>query len=212
MPALIGAASIPNFSELLRGLTVMVSKHLHRLSRPASMLIGIGALAMLTGCAPATPASSSLAAEAPAQLITQVQEAEALDKAGLDDLTIGLPRRGDFLEHQAKARDVLIDLQHGLPVSQDDLSYALEVPPRHLQPEQRTALVEQLKNAIHEDEQREQGVVAYSSGMFYEDPDAPSQFGTQEERAQREMQNLEVGKHVSWDKVHQALYVPPNPL
>jgi hypothetical protein len=198
----------------------MVSKHLHHLSRPASMLIGIGVFAMLTGCSPAamssghqaTPASSNLAAQAPAQLITQVQEAEALDQAGLNDLTIALPRRGDFLEHQAKARDVLIDLQHGIPVSQHDLSYALEVPPRHLQPEQRTALVEQLRNAIREDEQREQSVVAYESEVFYEDPDAPSQFGAQEERAQKEMQNLEVGEHVSWDELQKALYVPPNPL
>jgi hypothetical protein len=198
----------------------MVSKHLHRLNRPAAILIGIGACAVLTACGPTamgssqqtTSTSSSLASEAPAQLIVQVKEAEALDNAGLDDLTIALPRRGDFLEHQAKARDVIIDLQHGISVSQDDLNYALEVPPRHLQPEQRAALVAQLKNAIHEDEQREQGVVAYSTAIFNEDPNAPSEFGTQEERAQRQMQNLEVGKHVSWDKVQQSLYVPPNPL
>ncbi len=198
----------------------MVSKHLHRLSRPASMLIGISAFAMLTGCGPTamrsgqqtTPASSILAAQAPAHLITQVQEAEALDQAGLDDLTIALPRRGDFLEHQAKARDVMIDLQHGIAVSQDELNYALEVPPRHLQPEQRTALVEQLKNAIHEDEQREQSVVAFESAVYYEDPDAPSQFGRQEQLAQKEEQNLEAGNHVSWDELQHALYVPPNPL
>jgi len=37
-------------------------------------------------------------------------------------------------------------------------------------PNKKTVLIQQL---IREDERRERGVVAFSSNVFYEDPDAP---------------------------------------
>ncbi len=135
-----------------------------------------------------------------------------MEESALLDSSLSVLRRGDFLQHEAKVDQVIRDLQHGIPVSQDDLTYALEVPPKHIQPEQRTALVQQLKDAIVKDEQHEQDVVAFSSNIFYEDPDAPAQFGNQEQLAQKEMRELEAGNHVSWDELQQALYVPPNPL
>jgi hypothetical protein len=135
-----------------------------------------------------------------------------MEQSALQDSSLSVVRRGDFIQHEAKADQVIRDLQHGVTVSQDDLTYALEVPPRHIQPEQRTALVQQLKDAIIKDEQHEQDVVAFSSNLFNEDPNAPSQFGHQEELAQKEMQELKAGNHVSWDELQQALYVPPNPL
>ena len=135
-----------------------------------------------------------------------------MEESALQDSSLSLVRRGDFLQHEAKADQVIRDLQHGFPVSQDDVTYALEVPPRHIAPEQRSALVQQLKDAIQKDEQHEQDVVAFSSNIFYEDPDAPSQFDNQEQLAQKEIRELETGNHVSWDELQQALYVPPNPL
>jgi hypothetical protein len=199
----------------------MLSKHLHRLGRPVSMLIALSAGAMLCACSPAatrspgqsTAANSiSLATPSPAQLVAQLQQAQALDKAGLNDPTTAFPRKGDFVKHEGQAADLISDLEQGVSVSRDDVDYALEVPPRHLQSDQRSALVQQLQNAIQLDERREQGVVAFGSNLYYEDPDAPSQFGAQEEKAQKQIRALAAGKHVSWDDVQQALYVPPNPL
>jgi len=141
-----------------------------------------------------------------------LQQARALDEAGLNDPTISVVRRGDFLEHEAKADRLIRDLQHGISVSRDEITYALEVPPSHIQLEQKTALIQQLKDAIRKDEQREQGVVAFSTNVLYEDPNAPSEFGAQEQLAQKEIENLEAGNHVSWDELQQALYVPPDPL
>ncbi len=183
-------------------------------------VLGLAACAMLSACGPmtmsATPQSTAarptVADQAPSQLVAQLQQAKALDQTGLEDSTVSAVRRGDFLEHEARADRIIRDLEHGIPAAQNDVNYALEVPPRHIQPTQRTALIEQLKNAINEDELREQDVVAFSSNVFYEDPDAPSQFGGQEQLAQQEVQDLEAGNHVSWDDLQQALYVPPNPL
>jgi len=198
----------------------MVSKHLYPPSRSLSVLIALTACVMLSACGlnamrtsqQSTEASSSLTSQTPTQLVARLQQAKALDEDGLNDPTISVERRGDFLEHEAKADSLIRDLQHGISVPQDELNYALEVPPRHIQPEQKAELIQQLKNAIREDERREQGVVAFSSNVFYEDPDAPSQFGGQEQLALKEMQNLEAGNHVSWDALQQALYVPPDPL
>ncbi len=183
-------------------------------------VFGLAACAMLSACAPtamtanqqSAAARPNVAAQNSSQLVAQLQQAKALDKAGLEDSTVAVKRRGDFLEHEARADRVIHQLEHGIPAAQGDVNYALEVPPRHIEPIQRTALIEQLKNAINEDERREQDVVAFSSNVFYEDPDAPSQFGGQEQLAEQEVQNLEAGNHVSWDELQQALYVPPNPL
>jgi hypothetical protein len=194
----------------------MLLEHVHSLRRSASVLIGVGACAMLSACSamgsgPQTITASS-AIQPPTQPIAQLQQARSLDEAGLRDLSISVERRGDFLQHEARADHLIRDLQSGIPVSTDELTYASAVPPRHIEPEQRTALVHQLRDAIDTDEQHEQAVVAFSSNVFYEDPDAPSEFDHQEQLARREMQNLQAGNHVSWDELQQALYVPPNPL
>jgi hypothetical protein len=195
----------------------MVSKHRYFPKSSISILV-LSACAMFAACGPAAigsiqpSAMASGATTPPPQLINQLQTAKSLDESGINDRTITQTRRGDFLEHEAEADRLIHDLQHGVPATPEDLKYALEVPPRHLQLEEKTQLIVQLKDAIHKDEQREQGVVAFGSNIFYEDADAPSQFGAQQELAQKEIQSLEVGNAVSWDELQSALYVPPNPL
>jgi hypothetical protein len=140
----------------------------------------------------------------------QLAEAKALDEAELKDLTIAVNRRGDLLNHEVAADTAINELRAGIAVEPDRLSYALEVPPSHLSSAQRTALVQQLQAAIHEDDAREQAAMSYGgSDIFYENPEAPSVFGHQEQLAQKEIMELEAGNHVSWDEVNQAMQVPP---
>jgi hypothetical protein len=186
---------------------------------PLSLLVTITGCAMLSACAPAassygssTPMAANVASATSAQTIAQLQQAKALDEDELQDTTLAVGRRGDLLEHEAAATEAIVDLQHGFPVAPERITYALEVLPRHLTPAQRAAFIAQLQNAIKEDEAREQGVVAFSSAVFYQDPNAPSEFGYQELLAQKQIKELEEGNHVSWDQVQQALYVPPDPL
>jgi hypothetical protein len=172
--------------------------------------------AILSACGPngsaigqqSQMAGSSVSAQPPAQLIAQLQQAEAVDENNAKDPTISFPRTGDFLDHARQADMAIRDLQHGFPVYQDRIEYALEIPPKHLTPEQRAALIRQLEDAVSEDNRREQAVVSFGTNVFYTDPNAPAKFGMQEQLAEEQIKNLEAGYHVSWDNLEQALYVP----
>lgn len=197
----------------------MLSQRTSLTNHSLSVLITLLGCAMLSACAPNASSNrrqmamnSSLSAQDPAQLIAQLRQAKALDGTELKDPTLSINRRGDLLDHEVAAEQAIRDLQDGIPVAQDRFAYALEVPPSHLTSAQKTALIQQLRDAIREDDRREQAVVAFSSNVFYEDPDAPSEFGYQEQLAQKELAQLERGDHVSWDAVQQALYVPPEKL
>jgi hypothetical protein len=160
-----------------------------------------------------SPQSTAMAggsAQSTAQLITRLQEAKVADEDGVKDPTVNAFRKQDFIYHARQAELAIRDLHQGQPVSQSALTYALEVPPKHLG--SRTALVQQLRNAIREDERREQDAVSWSTDIDLRDPNAPSEFGTQEQLALEEIRKLETGKQVSWDEVQRALYVPPDPL
>jgi hypothetical protein len=194
----------------------MRSRYLRTASHCASMLLILIVFAMLSGCGPngfgigqqSKVADSDVSDQPPAQLIAQLQHAKAVDANNAQDPTISFPRRGDFLAHARQADMTIRDLQHGFAVSQDTIAYALEIPPKHLTPQQRAALIQQLEDAIREDNSREQAIVSFSTNVFYTDPNAPAKFGQQEELAEEQIKYLEEGYHVSWDGLKQALYVP----
>ena len=180
-------------------------------------LLTVACCAMLPACAATASSNRPMEAnftpaQSNAQTIAQLEHARAMDEAELKDLTISVTRRGDLLAHEAAAIQATRDLQHGFAVGQDRLTYALEVPPSHLSSAQKTALLQQLQDAVRRDDAREQAVVAFSSSVYYEDPNAPSEFGQREQLARKEIKELKEGEHVSWDELQQALYVPPNPL
>ena len=113
--------------------------------------------------------------------------------------------RRDYLAHARQAEMAIRDLQHGFAVSQDAIAYAFEIPPKHLTPEQRVALIQQLEDAIRKDNSREQAIVSFGTNVYYTDPNAPAKFGEQEELAEEQIKYLEEGYHVSWDGLEQAL-------
>jgi hypothetical protein len=192
----------------------MLRKRGHFSSGPLSTFVVVLGFSMLSACAPtaSTTASNSSSGPAPAEVIAHLQQAKASDDEILKDLTLYPNRREDVLTHEAAATQAIKDLQYGYPVDPTRLAYALEVPPRHLTAAEKTALIQQLQDAIKEDEAREQAVVAYSTSMYNEAPNAPVEFGHQESLAQKVIKQLVEGEHVSWDEVQRALYVPPNPL
>lgn len=198
----------------------MFQKYSYSPGRLILLLVALIGGVALSSCGINTSASSqqsnavtgNLSGQSTAQLITQLQQAKTQDENNAKDPTISVLRRSDFLNHDTEAQLAVRDLQLGLPVSKDRITYALEVPPKHLGPEQRAMLIQQLKDGIHKDERREQAVVAFTTDIYDQDPGASSKFGAQEQLAQRELRNLEAGSHVSWDEVQRALYVPPDPL
>ena len=165
---------------------------------------------MLSSSSPSNTMAPDASVRSTAQLITRLQEAKAADEDGIKDSTVNAYRKEDFLYHARQADLAIRDLHQGLPVSQSTLTYAPEVPPKHLG--SRTALVQRLQNAIREDERREQDTVSWSTDIHNRAPDASSEFGDREQLALTEIRTLEAGKQVSWDEVQRALYVPPDPL
>jgi hypothetical protein len=143
------------------------------------------------------------------QLILQLKQAKALDENSSKDPSVSSLRREDFFNHATQADLAIRDLERGFFVPEDVLAYALEVPPKHLAPVQRAALIQQLKDAMRKDESREQAVVGWSDNIYNEDPAASSEFGGQVQLAEKEIRNLAEGNHVSWDELQRALYVPP---
>jgi hypothetical protein len=194
---------------------IMLSRYFPPARRSVPMLATMLALATLSACGPnglalgdqSKIAGSDVSAQ-PAQLIAQLQQAKAVDENNAQDPTISFPRRGDYLDHARQAEIAIGDLQHGFAVPQDSIAYALEIPPKHLTPEQRAALIRQLEDAIRKDNSREQALVSFGTNVFYTDPTAPAQFNLQEQLAEEQIKDLEEGYHVSWDNLEKALHVP----
>jgi hypothetical protein len=195
----------------------MFQKHFHFRDQSILLLATLIVSGMFSACSRnASPigeesksARLGLAEQSPSQLIAQLQQAKNLDESNANDPTVSLRRRGDFTAHARQADMAIRDLRHGFFVPEDTIAYALEVPPKHLAPEQREALIKQLGEAIRKDERHEQAAVSFSDNIYNEDPWASSKFGDQEQLAQKEIRDLEEGDQVSWDELQRALYVPP---
>ena len=163
----------------------MFQKYSYSPGRLILLLVALIGGVALSSCGINTSASSqqsnavtgNLSGQSTAQLITQLQQAKTQDENNAKDPTISVLRRSDFLNHDTEAQLAVRDLQLGLPVSKDRITYALEVPPKHLGPEQRAMLIQQLKDGIHKDERREQAVVAFTTDIYDQDPGASSKFG-----------------------------------
>jgi hypothetical protein len=180
-----------------------------------NVMISLGALmmaAMISSCASRAAYTPQVAnATGTQQLITQLQEAKSLDEAGATDPSVNVPRKEDFYAKIKEADRAIEMLQSGQTPSDMELSDALEVPPRHLTPQSRAELIQQLQGAISLDEQREQSVVSWGTDVFNQDPNAPTEFGQQEKLAQEQIDLLKHATPVSLISVKQALYVPPDP-
>jgi len=144
-----------------------------------------------------------------ADLIKRLQAARELDQRDAYDPDLTTIRREDFTLKAAKADRVIRELQHGFAVSSDEIEDALEIPPRHLTPDKRAQLIQQLHQAKVLDEHRAQEILIYWSD---DEPIERSEFATQAERAAKIAKDLEVGESVHWADIKQALDVPEDPL
>lgn len=144
-----------------------------------------------------------------AQMIKRLEVAKELDESNSFDPDVRPTRREDFMVKAAKADRTIRELRLGFPVSSEEVEDALEIPPRHLTPEERAQLVNQLKHAQALDDQRAQEILIYYRD---DEPVERDQFGIQSERAAAIAKDLQLGESVHWDDIKQALYVPGDPL
>ena len=142
--------------------------------------------------------------------ISRLQVAKDRDESNINNPNISAVRREDFTVQAAKANRAIKELQHGYPVSHDEIEDALiEVPSQHITPEYRAQLIQQLLQAQQLDEKREQEILIYWKD---DQPIERSQFSTQAQRAAKVAKDLQLGDSVHWGEIEQALYVPPDAL
>jgi len=162
-----------------------------------------------------TAQENTLAANQPvpieqnAQLIKRLEAAKQLDQSNSFDPDLTPIRREDFMVKAAKADRAIRELSKGFSVSSREIEDALEIPPRHLTPEKRAQLIEQLTQAKRLDEQREQEILIYYRA---DQPNEREQFESQAQRAADVAKALQLGESVHWDDIKDALYVPSDPL
>ena len=149
------------------------------------------------------------AADQNAQLIKRLQAARELAQSDAVDPDLTATRREDFTVQAARADRAIRELQHGFVVEPAEIDAALDVPPRHLTPQKRAALIQQLQQAKALDEQREQEILIYWQD---DEPVERNRFNVQAERAAEVAKDLQLGESVHWSDIKQALYVPADPL
>jgi len=147
--------------------------------------------------------------EQTSDLITQLRIAKSINESNALDSDISAVRRADFTLQAMKADRAIRELQHGFTVPDSEAQDALQIPPKHLTPGQRTQLIEKLQQAQQLDDRREQEILIYLSD---DEPDERSEFELQEQRAAAVAKDLQIGDSVPWSEVQQALYVPADPL
>ena len=189
--------------------------------RNLAVTIGAGSIAlMLSACGPSAESiaqqqragalNHSAASDQMTPTISRLQVAKDRDESNINNPNISAVRREDFTVQAAKANRAIKELQHGYPVSHDEIEDALiEVPSQHITPEYRAQLIQQLLQAQQLDEKREQEILIYWKD---DQPIERSQFSLQAQRAAKVAKDLQLGDSVHWGEIEQALYVPPDAL
>lgn len=160
------------------------------------MLIAISVMP-LSSCA-----SNSMSYRDRANDIERLQEARRTDLS--DAMVPGLDpaAQGFYMTQVGKAETVIDDLNDRKYVSEAEISEALFVPPKHLSPEQRGVLINQLRHAKTLDDQ------IYRDHLGGWDPILTEDCNVQGERVDRVVKRLEAERPVSWSEIEQAMWVP----
>ena len=154
----------------------------------------------MSGCA-----QRQLSEQERAQLVQQLETAKVRDEAVAADVNADPAQAQDALVQAYKADRRARDLEHGFDVSESKLEHSLEVPPKELSPEERTKLIQELKQTKRRDERNEE-YSAEENSQVSEDA-----FLKHEERVDRVLKDLEIGEDVPWTRIQRALEVPKNP-
>src|ERR1700691_2914084 len=114
-------------------------------------------LALLSACAQAAaPALTPAPLPNNAQLVERLETAKRLDWTNALDSNVAPTEQEDFLSQMNKADRAIKELTHGFSVPQSEIEDALWVPPKSISAKQKTQLIEQLQNAIEQDDRNEQ--------------------------------------------------------
>jgi hypothetical protein len=163
-----------------------------------ALFLAVSSLALvLSACEQSQPS--------PQQRALLIEKLEVAKKADIENAADSKADSGQILDsiHQAKkAQRVIQLLQQGEEVSQPEIDDALDVPSGPLSAEARTELIKELKTAEERDKLGEQTHDPAEDWLGWDS------YREQRHRAEKVLQALEIGQHVPWSEIQQALQVP----
>ena len=168
---------------------------------------------LLSACAP-------LAAHLPTPTMTTMNKAalvEELESAKRQDWTSALDphvapsEEEDFLDQMNKADRAIKELTHGFEVPQSEIAEALVIPPKSLSSNKRTQLIQQLQDAVQQDDRNEQAMLNDLSWSNSVAPADTIKFDQQKALAESVIKDLKIGEDVHWSTIKEALVVPQSP-
>jgi hypothetical protein len=172
-------------------------RHIFRCYELSISLSGI--LLYLSSCSNVWP---TLSPRERSQLIEQLQAARQTDLTNATDTRLGPDSAGDYMIQADKAETAIDDLNRSNNIPSSEIADALFVPPKHISPEMRARLIQQLEQAKALDDQR------WLENLGGWNPTLTEDFNIQSMRAKRVINDLETGSPVSWFQIRQAMYVP----
>jgi hypothetical protein len=179
-----------------------------------AILVVVVVSALFAGPALASDVNSSRAIVSSQQTSQLIQRLDAAKKADWDaalDPTVSTVREETFLNQMNKADRASKELSHGFSVPQTEINDALWAPPRHISPEERAHLIQELNQARQEDEQNEQNML---NDLAWDRSAAPADTAIFDQRKQEVdavVKDLEIGAPVHWTSIKEALVVPTSP-
>jgi hypothetical protein len=182
----------------------------------ATARISVILLLSFTCCACAQTATSTaptpaLSPQEKSDLIERLEVAKRTDWNDALDPKVGPGTEDDFLDQMNKADRVIKELSHGFDVPPPRIADALWVPPKSITTRQRDRLIRQLQEARQEDDHNEQRMLNLSAWTDSVAPVDTIKFDQQKELVDRVLKDLEIGEHVQWATIKEALYVPTSP-
>jgi cell division protein FtsX len=166
------------------------------------------ALPALAADSAATATSSSV--QSNSELVQELTAARTTDWNSARDPSVSPVRQGTFLNQMDKADRAIKELEHGFAVSRSEINDALWCPPKHITPQLRAQLIEQLQQAKHQDNVNEQQMLFDSAWGHTAQLDTVT-FDQRKQLIDSTIEDLEIGEPVHWSDIRQALTVPASP-
>jgi len=144
-------------------------------------------------------------------LVEELEWAKRQDWSNALDPHVATSEKEDFLDQMNKADRAIKELTHGFEVPESEIDEALVIPPKSLSSNERKQVIQQLQDAVQQDDRNEQAML---NELAWSDSVAPMDtftFDQQKALAESVIKDLEIGEDVHWSTIKEALVVPQSP-
>jgi hypothetical protein len=191
--------------------SVVTKKANHCFLAALLAVVALAPFARLGLASDVNSSKASLSSEQTSQLIQRLDAAKKADWDAALDPSVSPVREETFLNQMNKADRASKELSHGFSVPQAEINDALWAPPKHISPEERAHLIQELNQARQRDDRNEQAML---NDLAWDRSAAPADtviFDQRKQEVDAVVKDLEIGAPVHWTSIKQALVVPTSP-